>query len=391
MSAEKDYLASYNSADYDKPSVAVDLLIMTIENDRLKIALIKRGEHPFKGMLSLPGVFVRMDETLDEAAARAAQEETGLTDIYFEQLYTWGDISRDPRMRIISVSYLSLTPLNKLCLSAGQRTDSAALYDVEELLESDTPLAFDHRKIIEYGRERIRNKAEYSGIAFELLPNEFTLPQLQRVYEILLGRTLYKANFRRQAAALIEETDRMTSGQAHRPSRLYTTRKEKKMYNIICFYGADKPNGFLSNWYMTRFTDEDGVQYSSMEQYMMYAKAKLFGDHRTGARILTEHTPAKVKALGRQVAGFDQTIWDAHKYNIVKQGVTLKFTQNPELMEKLKAFGTNCIFAECSPRDKIWGIGLSATDPDRLDRKKWRGENLLGRAITEVSGNTYPD
>ena len=226
MDSEKEFLNSYNKNEYEKPSVAVDLLVFTVKDDRLKIVLVRRNEHPFKDMLSLPGVFVGINETLDEAAARGAREEAGLADIYFEQLYTWGDIDRDPRMRIISVSYLSLTPAEKLTLSAGSRTSSAELYDVEELLASDEELAFDHRKIIGYGRERIRNKTEYSRIAFEFLPKEFTLPQLQRVYEILLGKPLYKANFRRRVAPLIDETERMTSGDAHRPSRIYREKPE---------------------------------------------------------------------------------------------------------------------------------------------------------------------
>lgn len=226
MDSEKEFLSSYNKNEYKKPSVAVDLLVFTVKDDRLKIVLVRRSEHPFKDMLSLPGVFVGINETLDEAAARGAREEAGLADIYFEQLYTWGDIDRDPRMRIISVSYLSLTPAEKLTLSAGSRTSSAELYDVEELLSSDEELAFDHRRIIEYGRERIRNKTEYSRIAFEFLPKEFTLPQLQRVYEILLGKPLYKANFRRRVAPLIDETERMTSGDAHRPSRIYREKPE---------------------------------------------------------------------------------------------------------------------------------------------------------------------
>lgn len=226
MDSEKEFLNSYNKNEYEKPSVAVDLLVFTVKDDRLKIVLVRRNEHPFKDMLSLPGVFVGINETLDEAAARGAREEAWLADIYFEQLYTWGDIDRDPRMRIISVSYLSLTPAEKLTLSAGSRTSSAELYDVEELLASDEELAFDHRKIIGYGRERIRNKTEYSRIAFEFLPKEFTLPQLQRVYEILLGKPLYKANFRRRVAPLIDETERMTSGDAHRPSRIYREKPE---------------------------------------------------------------------------------------------------------------------------------------------------------------------
>lgn len=228
MTSEKEYLSSYDNSAYEKPSVAVDLLVFTIEDEKLKIALVERGEHPFKGQLSLPGVFVGIDETLDEAAQRGIAEEAGLHGIYFEQLYTWGDIDRDPRMRIISVSYLSLVNVQKIQLSAGRRTSSAALYPVDELLGSDTPIAFDHRKIIDYGRERIKNKTEYTKIAFEFLPEEFTLPQLQKVYEILLGKPLYKANFRRKIAPMIEETEKMTSGDAHRPSRYYRLKKDGK-------------------------------------------------------------------------------------------------------------------------------------------------------------------
>lgn len=222
---EEEYLKAYDKDKYDRPSIAVDLLVFTIEQERLKIVLVEREEHPFKGMLSLPGVFVDMKETLDEAAIRGIFEETGLKDICFEQLYTWGDVKRDPRMRIISVSYISVANSEKMKLVAGKRTVSAALYDVDELLVSNRDIAFDHKKIIEYGRERIKNKAEYSNIAFELLQEEFTLPKLQKVYEILLDKPLYKANFRRKVEPLIEETKHMTSGDAHRPSKYYRLRK----------------------------------------------------------------------------------------------------------------------------------------------------------------------
>lgn len=221
MLTEKEYLEKYDPNEFERPSVAVDLLVFTIEDDRLKIVLVEREEYPYKNKLSLPGVFVGINETLDAATARGIAEETGILDIYFEQLYTWGDVDRDPRMRIISVSYLALVDSRKINLSAGKRTVSAGLYDVDELLASDTELAFDHKKMIEYGRERIRNKVEYSTIAFEFLPEEFTLPELQRVYEILLDKGLYKAGFRRKIMPMIEETDRMTSGDAHRPSKYY--------------------------------------------------------------------------------------------------------------------------------------------------------------------------
>ena len=209
---EKLFLEQYSSEQYEKPSVAVDLVLFTIEDDSLKCALIKRNDHPFKGMLSLPGVFVGINESLDDAVRRGIKTKAGLKDIYFEQLYTWGEVDRDPRMRIISVSYLALVPIEKL-------ETTAALYLYEEIRK--TELAFDHKKIIEYARERIKNKVSYSDIAFKFLPEEFTLPQLQKIYEILLDKALYKANFRKKIEPYIEDTNKMTSGNAHRPSKLY--------------------------------------------------------------------------------------------------------------------------------------------------------------------------
>ena len=202
-------------------SVAVDLLVFTIEEDRLKILTIRRQYPPFEGQRALPGVFVRDDETLDQAAQRGLREETGLADIYFEQLYTWGAPDRDPRRRVISVSYLALVDAQRLRgFGPGLRTTGAELSDVQALLEAED-LAFDHRQIIACGRERLAGKVEYTPIAFSLVPEEFTLPQLQRVYELLLGKPLYKANFRKKIAPLVEETDRSTSGDAHRPSKFY--------------------------------------------------------------------------------------------------------------------------------------------------------------------------
>ena len=205
-------------------SVAVDLLVFTIEEDRLKILTIRRQYPPFEGQRALPGVFVRDDETLDQAAQRGLREETGLEDIYFEQLYTWGAPDRDPRRRVISVSYLALVDAKRLRgFGPGLRTTGAELADVQELLSAED-LAFDHRQIIACGRERLAGKVEYTPIAFSLVPEEFTLPQLQRVYELLLGKPLYKANFRKKIAPLVEETDRSTSGDAHRPSKFYRLR-----------------------------------------------------------------------------------------------------------------------------------------------------------------------
>lgn len=207
-------------------SVAVDLLVFTVDQGKLKLLMIRRQYPPFEGMRALPGVFVHEGETLDEAAKRGIEEETGLKEIYFEQLYTWGAADRDPRRRVISVSYMALVPMEKIRgFSAGRRTAEVMLEDVQELMQAQD-IAFDHRQIIEYARWRLANKVEYTKIAFHLLEEEFTLPQLQKVYEILLGKTLYKANFRKKIADLVQETDRYTSGDAHRPSRYYRLRED---------------------------------------------------------------------------------------------------------------------------------------------------------------------
>ena len=223
---------SYNPEAYHRVSVAVDLLVFTIVEERLQLLMVRRDEEPFQGRLALPGVFVGSEENLDEAAERGIFEEAGLQGIYFEQLYTWGDIHRDPRMRIISVSYMALVPANLLNFKAGRRTSEAKLVDVEVLLEGKgEALAFDHMEIIRYARWRLKNKVEYTGIAFHLLPEEFTLPELQRVYEILLGKSLYKANFRKKIAELVEETERYTTGDAHRPSKYYRLKQTKEEHS----------------------------------------------------------------------------------------------------------------------------------------------------------------
>ena len=216
---ESEFLEQYNRQDYDRPSVTVDLVLFTVYDDALAVLLTHRNDHPFQGMLSLPGVFVRMDETLDEAAARALRQKAGLEGIYFEQLYTWGALDRDPRMRVISVSYCALVPWESIRLPVGD----AKFYPAGEVLETQ-PLAFDHAQMVRYGMERIRGKVSYTDIAFSLVGEEFTLPELQRVYEIILGQKLYKANFRKKIADKIIETDKMTSGGRHRPSRIYRKR-----------------------------------------------------------------------------------------------------------------------------------------------------------------------
>lgn len=223
---EKEYLEQYDSSQFEKPSVAVDVLIFTIVEDTLKIVMVRRDEYPYKDCLALPGVFVGMEESLEEAVRRGVKKETGLSDIYCEQLYTWGDVKRDPRMRIISVSYIAPVSYEQLCEKSENGDIDQYLYSVDYLLSGKEELAFDHGKMIAYARDRIKNKVDYSDIAFNFMPEKFTLPGLQKVYEILLGKDLYKANFRKKISCMVQETDDYTSGDAHRPSRIYI-RKEQ--------------------------------------------------------------------------------------------------------------------------------------------------------------------
>ncbi len=213
---ESEFLQSYRKDAYDRPSVTVDLVLLTIRDGSLQVLLTRRQEHPFQGRLALPGVFVGTEETLDAAAERALSQKTGLSGIYFEQLYTWGAPDRDPRMRVISVSYCALVPWE----SIAHPNRESEFFPAQDMAEA-SDLAFDHAQIIRYALERIRNKVSYTDIAFSLVGEEFTLPELQKVYEIILGTPLYKANFRKKIAEQIEETDKMATGGKHRPSRIY--------------------------------------------------------------------------------------------------------------------------------------------------------------------------
>lgn len=222
---ELAYLASYNEDDYAKPSVAVDILVLTIDHNTLKAVVVKRDEMPYKGMWALPGVFLGMNETANEAALRGIKEETGMKEIYMEQLYTWSDIHRDPRMRVISISYIALINVKEIQLKTGKRVSDVSLLPVSELINNPKEMAFDHANIVQYGVKRIQNKIEYTKIAFEFLENRFTLPELQKVYEIILDKSLYKANFRKKVKGLIEETGELQTGVANRPSKYYRLRR----------------------------------------------------------------------------------------------------------------------------------------------------------------------
>ncbi|HKC86525.1 MAG TPA: NUDIX domain-containing protein [Blastocatellia bacterium] len=210
--------------DYPRPSVTVDLVIFTIAEDDLKVLLIRRGQEPFKGRWALPGGFVEIDESLERAAARELKEEVGVTNVYLEQLYTFGEPRRDPRGRVISVSYFALVDAERQRIVAASDAAEAQWRSV-----FDAPkLAFDHARILDTAVWRLRNKIEWTTVGYELLPKKFTLSELQRVYEIILQRPVDKRNFRKKilAQGQIIELNESRSDVAHRPARLYSFRKQ---------------------------------------------------------------------------------------------------------------------------------------------------------------------
>lgn len=154
--------------------------------------------------------------------------------------------------------------------------------------------------------------------------------------------------------------------------------------NIICFHNPDEENGYLSNWYPVKFT-VDSVAFSSMEQFMMHKKAVYFGDYNIAKRILASNDVAYIKELGRLVSNYNESYWNGIRQIVVFEGLLAKFSQNESLKEQLKATNGS-ILAECAVKDRIWGIGLSMNDPNRLDINRWKGQNLLGYTLMMVRG-----
>ena len=211
------------SYEYPHPAVTVDIVIFTIRDARLKLLLIRRAGEPYRGQWALPGGFIRLDEALDASAGRELEEETGVSGVYLEQLYTFGAPGRDPRERVISVAYYALIPSDRLQLRAATDAEAVGWFGMDEL----PALAFDHTDIIAMAHQRLVAKLDYSTIAFQFLGGDFTLSELQSVYEIILREGLDKRNFRKWALALeqIEETGRERRDGAHRPAKLYRLKE----------------------------------------------------------------------------------------------------------------------------------------------------------------------
>jgi len=212
-----------NSNKYEQSSVTVDLVIFTVNKETLNVMLVKRAEAPYKDEWSLPGGFLFTGESLDEAALRVLKEKTGVKNVYLEQLYTFGKPDRDPRARVITVAYFALIPWSNL-----DQPESNKVTDLKWASVNQIPkLAFDHKEILRSAIQRLRAKVTYSNIVYGLMPGQFRLSELQRMYEIILDEQLDKRNFRKRilASGLLQETGQKHLQGAHRPAMLYQFKK----------------------------------------------------------------------------------------------------------------------------------------------------------------------
>jgi 8-oxo-dGTP diphosphatase len=245
-SEELEFLASYDASVFARPSVTVDVVLFTVHKGALFTLVVRRTEHPYKGRWALPGGFVAIDEGLGAAAARVLRTKCSLDKVYLEQLGTFGEPKRDPRTRVISVAYYALVDARRFETSlkragegenvmgkvivpwAGEEGGPVHLHDERD---NPMPLAFDHEDILGLAVKRIRGKLDYAPIGYQLLPERFTLLELQEVHQTVLGRTLNKDSFRRRmlASGDLASTGEMQSGVEHRPAELYRFLKRSAL------------------------------------------------------------------------------------------------------------------------------------------------------------------
>src|SRR5437867_7242185 len=214
---------------YPRPALTVDCVVFGFDEGELKVLLIERGLEPFKGPWALPGGFVRVEETLDEAARRELEEEAGLKNVFLEQLYTFGAVDRDPRERVVSVAYYALVKLADFRTRAATDAADARWFPISKVPK----LAFDHADILATALARLKGKVRYQPIGFELLPPKFTLSQLQHLYEAVLGAELDKRNFRKKVLSfglLVPLKEKLQAGR-QRPARLF--RFDARRYETL--------------------------------------------------------------------------------------------------------------------------------------------------------------
>ena len=212
--------------EYPRPALTVDCIVFGLNaQQELKVMLIQRNIPPFQGQWAIPGGFVRIDETLEEAALRELQEETGIHHIFLERLYTFGDLGRDPRDRTVTVAYFALINLVEQKIQASTDARAAEWFAISNIPQ----LAFDHNQILQVAIARLRSKIRYEPIGFELLPQNFSLSQLQRLYETVLDRPLDKRNFRKKILGmdLLIDTGKVEHNVAHRAAKLYKFDENK--------------------------------------------------------------------------------------------------------------------------------------------------------------------
>ena len=248
--SEELFLQEYDPSQFERPSVTVDILVMTVLERKLHLLLVRRSELPFLGKWALPGGFLKMDESAEEAAARIVLAKAGVSGAHLEQLYTFSSVERDPRTRVLSIAYLATVPYGKLKFAAGDSVDNASLYTVDGIsgdgidtgseLVLTSPdgneitgrdLAFDHEMIIRTAVLRMRGKIGYTDLAFGFLedPSAFTLTELRHIYEAVLGRPLDVGNFRRTIKRDYESAGKITErglekGSVGRPAMLYSAK-----------------------------------------------------------------------------------------------------------------------------------------------------------------------
>jgi len=217
--------------DFEQPSVTTDLVIFTIKDNSLKVLLVKRDVEPFKDKWALPGGFVRMDESLEDSAKRELFEETGVKNVYLEQLYSFGNPKRDPRGRVITISYFALINSENVNLKASTDVSEARWFSVSKI----PSIAFDHKEILEYAIKRLKWKFEYTTLAFSLLPKKFSFGELQKIYEVVFERKIDKRNFRKKILSLgILKKESIKKDAPHRPPQLYSLKnKIGEIINIL--------------------------------------------------------------------------------------------------------------------------------------------------------------